>query len=50
MTAIGLRPVAWGLLVGLAGAVACGRLLRGLLYGVSPLDAFTLIRPTSIPT
>jgi len=38
MTAAGLRPIAWGLLVGLVGAAFCGRMVRALLFGVSPVD------------
>jgi predicted permease len=34
----GLRPVAIGLLIGLAGGVAAGALIRSVLYGTSPLD------------
>jgi putative ABC transport system permease protein len=34
----GMRPVAIGLVVGLAGALATARLLQGLLYEVSPWD------------
>jgi predicted permease len=48
MTAAGMRPIVWGLLVGLTGAVACGRLLRGLLFGVSPLDTVTLVSVTLV--
>jgi putative ABC transport system permease protein len=43
MTASGLRPIAWGLLVGLAGAALCGRLVRALLFGVSPVDGLTML-------
>jgi putative ABC transport system permease protein len=38
----GLRPVAFGLAAGLGGAVAAGRLVRSMLFGVSPDDAATL--------
>jgi hypothetical protein len=34
----GLAPVALGILVGLAGAAAAGRVIAGLLYLVEPLD------------
>jgi len=34
----GLRPVAAGLVLGLAGALAVARLLEGLLYEISPWD------------
>ncbi|HEY1965289.1 MAG TPA: FtsX-like permease family protein, partial [Acidobacteriaceae bacterium] len=34
----GLAPVAIGLLVGLAGGAATVRLLRAMLYGMSPFD------------
>ena len=34
----GIRLAAWGVLIGLGGAVATSRVLRGLLYGISPLD------------
>jgi putative ABC transport system permease protein len=38
----GLRPVALGLAIGVAGAWASGRLLSGLLFGVPPADPWTL--------
>lgn len=38
----GLLPVAIGLVVGLVGAIAGGRLLSSLLYGVTPGDPLTL--------
>ena len=34
----GLRPVLMGLLIGLAGGVAVGWLIRSILYGTSPTD------------
>ena len=37
-----LRPVAFGLLAGLAGALATGRVLAALLYEVSPRDPLTM--------
>jgi putative ABC transport system permease protein len=39
----GLRLVAIGLVVGVAGALAVARLLTGLLYAISPWDAATYI-------
>jgi putative ABC transport system permease protein len=38
IVADGLRPVAIGLGLGLAGSLLTGRLLSGLLYGVAPTD------------
>lgn len=38
----GARLVAIGLLIGAPGIYATGRLIRGVLVGVSPLDPFTL--------
>jgi putative ABC transport system permease protein len=39
----GMRPVGVGVLIGGAAAVAMGKLLRGLLYGVTPADPATLV-------
>jgi putative ABC transport system permease protein len=39
----GLRPVLFGLLAGVAGALAAGRALQVVLFGVSPVDALTLV-------
>ena len=41
VVAQGLRIVSFGLLVGLTGALAAGRLLESLLYGVSSTDPLT---------
>ncbi len=38
----GLRPVALGLTAGMAAAVACGRLVRSLLFAVAATDPLTL--------
>ena len=38
----GLRPVLAGLAVGIAVALASGRVLSSLLYGVSPRDPWTI--------
>lgn len=38
----GLRPAAVGLMLGTAGALAGGRVMRGLLFEVAPQDPFTL--------
>ena len=35
-------PVAAGLVVGMAAALAAGRLVHSLLFGVAPTDALTL--------
>ena len=38
----GMGPVAAGLLAGIAGALAMGRLLRSLLYEISPYDPWII--------
>jgi len=46
----GMRLAALGVAIGLLGAVAASRLVRGLLYGVSPLDplAFSVVPLTLV--
>jgi predicted permease len=39
----GLRLAALGAALGAAGAIAAGRVLRGLLFGVQPLDPLALV-------
>jgi ABC-type antimicrobial peptide transport system permease subunit len=39
----GLRASATGLALGLAASVGATRLMRGILYGVSPQDPITLV-------
>jgi ABC-type antimicrobial peptide transport system permease subunit len=39
----GLRPVSLGTVVGLAGALAAGRFMTGLLYEIPPRDPSTMI-------
>jgi predicted permease len=43
----GLRLLAAGVAIGLAGAIAAGRVLRALLFEVQPLDPVTLAATTS---
>ena len=38
-----LFPVGTGMLIGLGGTLAAGRVLRGLLFGVSPTDPVTIL-------
>jgi putative ABC transport system permease protein len=44
----GMTPVILGLLVGVAGACALGRLLRSLLYEISPTDPLTIVAVVTI--
>ena len=39
----GLRLTAAGIAIGLGGAIAAAHLVRGLLFGVAPLDAVSLV-------
>jgi putative ABC transport system permease protein len=39
----GMRPVLLGQVLGLAGTFALTRLLKGLLFGVTPNDPFTFV-------
>lgn len=39
----GLRPVLYGLAIGLLGGMGIGLLIRSMLYGTKPLDAMVLV-------
>jgi ABC-type lipoprotein release transport system permease subunit len=39
----GLRPVLFGLVIGLAGGAAAATFIRSILYGTSPLDPLVLL-------
>ena len=43
-----LRPVLWGLLVGLIGGIAAAHLFESLLYGIEPLNLITLSSTTLV--
>lgn len=44
----GLTPVALGLMLGVAGALAAGRALESQLYGVSPSDPLAFLAATGV--
>jgi putative ABC transport system permease protein len=44
----GMRLVAWGLALGLVGALALGGVLASQLYGVSPRDPETILAVTAV--
>jgi ABC-type antimicrobial peptide transport system permease subunit len=48
MSVHGLKPVAAGLLVGLAGAVAATRLLQNQLFEIGPRDPITLLSTATV--
>jgi macrolide transport system ATP-binding/permease protein len=43
IASLGMKLVALGVVLGLAGAIVCSRVLTGLLYGVQPVDPPTLM-------
>jgi putative ABC transport system permease protein len=46
----GLKPALWGVALGLVSALALGRLMTALVFGVSPHDAATLSSVSAILT
>jgi putative ABC transport system permease protein len=44
----GVRLIAVGLAVGLAGSIALGRILRSLLFGIAPGDPWTLLSVSAL--
>jgi putative ABC transport system permease protein len=44
----GLVPIAAGLIVGLAGGLALGRVMRSILFQVAPTDPLTLVTTLSV--
>jgi putative ABC transport system permease protein len=46
----GMRAVLPGVVLGLAGALAVSRLLRGMLYGVSASDPLTFLSVAAVLT
>ena len=46
----GLAPVGIGIVLGTAGSIAVGRLMAGVLFGVTPIDPVSLAGPAGILT
>ena len=46
----GMLPIATGLVIGIAAAVALSHLIAGLLYGITPTDPATLLTVTMFLT
>jgi putative ABC transport system permease protein len=44
----GMKPTLAGVAIGVAGALALGRVLSGLVYGVKPTDPFTFLVVTAL--
>jgi putative ABC transport system permease protein len=42
----GMEPTLFGVALGLVGALALGRVLSGLIYGVKPTDPITFLTVT----
>jgi ABC-type antimicrobial peptide transport system permease subunit len=46
----GIKPTATGVVVGVASALAMGRLIATLIFGVTPHDTLTLVAVATILT